>query len=159
MWFLLINNQQKYSHITESKLDHTIPHLPGHDILRCDKNRNGAGVPCYIRKDICFNTRALNCKKINSIIFDILLSKSKSITIAIFYRSPNQANFMELIVKGFSHLNLKDNEIYLLSDFNINLLQNGSYILNGKGMAACQGPVLTLINKYQEFCQILSLKQ
>ena len=26
-------------------------------------------------------------------------------------------------------------------------------------MAACQGPVHTLINKYQEFCQIFSLKQ
>ena len=45
---------------------------------------------------------------------------------------------MELIVKGFSNLNLKDNKIYLLGDFNINLLQNGNYVLNGKGMTACQ---------------------
>ena len=66
---------------------------------------------------------------------------------------------MELIVKNFSLLNLKDNEIHLLGDFNINLLQNGNYILNRKGMAACQGAVHTLINKYQEFCQIFSLKQ
>ena len=66
---------------------------------------------------------------------------------------------MELIVKSFSLLNLKDNEIYLLGDFNINLLQNGNYILNRKGLAACQGPVHTLINKYQEFCQVFSLKQ
>ena len=66
---------------------------------------------------------------------------------------------MELIVKSFSLLNLKDNEIYLLGDFNINLLQIGNYILNRKGLAACQGPVHTLINKYQEFCQVFSLKQ
>ena len=66
---------------------------------------------------------------------------------------------MELIVKCYSLLNLKDNEIYLLGNFNINLLQNGNYILNRKGMAACQGAVQTLINKYQEFCQIFSLKQ
>ena len=66
---------------------------------------------------------------------------------------------MELIVKGFFLLNLKDNEIYLLSDFNINLLRSGNYVFNRKGMAACQGPVHTLINKYQEFCQIFSLKQ
>ena len=58
---------------------------------------------------------------------------------------------MELIVKSFSLLNLKDNEIYILSDFNINLLQNGIYILNRKEIAACQGPVHTLISKYQEF--------
>ena len=85
------------------------------------------------------------------------MPKSKPITIGVFCRPPNQANFMELIVKSFSLLNLKDNEIYLLGDFNITLLQNGNYILNTKGMAACQGAVHTLINKYQEL--ITCLKQ
>ena len=68
---------------------------------------------------------------LENIIFDILLPKSKPVTIGVFYRHPNQANFMELIVKSFSLLNLKHNELYLLGDFNINLLQNGNYILNG----------------------------
>ena len=132
--------------ITESKLDHTVPdlefNLPGYDILRYDRNRNGVGVGCHIRKDLRFNTRLLNCKEIENIFFDILLPKSKPITIGVFYRPQNQANFMELIVKRFSLLNLKDNEIYLLRDFNINLLQNGNYILNRKG-TACEGPVPT----------------
>ena len=66
---------------------------------------------------------------------------------------------MELIVKSFSLLNLKVNEIYLLGDFNINLLQNWNYILNRKGLPTCQGPVHTLINKYQEFRQIFFLKK
>ena len=57
---------------------------------------------------------------------------------------------MKLIVKDFSYLNLKDNGIYLLGDFN-NLLQSGNCVLNGKWTAASQGPVHTLINKYQEF--------
>ena len=64
-----------------------------------------------IYKDLCFNTRA-----------DILLSKSKPITIGVFFRRSNQANFMELIVKNFSRLNLKDYETYLLGNFNINFL-------------------------------------
>ena len=150
--------------IPESKLDHTVPdlevNLPWYDILRYDRNRNGGdGVACYIRKNLCFNTRPLNCKEIENIIFDILLPKSKPITIGVFYRPPNQANFMELIVKSFSLLNLKDDEIYLLGDFNINLLQNGNYILNRKGLATYEVPVHTLINKYQEFCQMFSLKQ
>ena len=84
------------------------------------------------------------------------MPKSKPITIGVFYRPPNQANFIELIVNSFSLSNLKDNEIYLLGDFNINLLQNGNYILNTKGMTACQGPVHTLINKCQEFCQLIT---
>ena len=40
-----------------------------------------------------------------------------------------------------------------LGDFSINLLQNGNYVLNGKGTAACQRPVHALINKHQEACQ------
>ena len=161
--FLHININSLLPKIDELKLDHTVPdleeNLPGYDIIRCDRNRNGGGVACYIRKDLYFNTRALNCKEIENIIFDILLPKSKPITIGAFHRPPNQANFMELIVKSFYLLNLKDNEIYPLGDFNINLLQNESYILNRKGIAVCQGAVHTLINKYQEFCQIFSLKQ
>ena len=66
---------------------------------------------------------------------------------------------MELIVKSFSLLNPEDNEIYLIDNFNTNLLQNGNSILNRKGLAVCQVPVHTFINIYQEFCQIFSLKQ
>ena len=75
----------------------------------------------------------MNCKEIEN-IFDILLLKSKSITIGVFCRPPNQANFMEIIVQSFS---LSNNEIYLLGDFNINLLQNKNHILNRKGITAC----------------------
>ena len=39
---------------------------------------------------------------------------------------------MDLMVGKFSNLNLRGNEIYLLSDFNINLFQNSKYILNEK---------------------------
>ena len=98
-------------------------------------------------------------KEIDNIIFDILLPKLKITTITVFYRPPNFVNFIELIAKDFSYLNLKDSKIYLLGDFIINLLQNGNYILNGKGTAACQVPAHTLINKYQIFCRIFSLKQ
>ena len=79
--------------ISESKLDHTVSdleaNLPGYDILQCDRNKNAGGVACYIRKDLCFNTRALSCEEIENIIFDILLLKSKPITIGVFYRPPN----------------------------------------------------------------------
>ena len=98
-------------------------------------------------KDWCFNTRALHYKEVGNIIFDILLPKSKRIIIGVFCRPPNQANFVELIVKDFSHLNQKDNKIYRLGDLNINLLQNGNYILNGKGTAACQDLVYNLIDR------------
>ena len=66
---------------------------------------------------------------------------------------------MDLMVEKFSNLNLKDIEIYLLSDFNINLFQNSKYILNGKKSTASQGSVHSMVNRYKEFYQIHSLKQ
>ena len=83
----------------------------------------------------------MHCKEIENLVFDILLPKSKPITIGVFYRPPNQAEFIDLMVKKFSNLNLKDNEIYLFGDFNINLFQNGNYILNGKRSTTSQGSV------------------
>ena len=99
--------------ITESKLDHTVPNskltLPGYDILQCDRNMR---VPCIAKK--------------LKILFLIFFYRS----IGVFYRPPNQADFIDLMVEKFSNLNLKVNEIYLLGDFNINHFQNGKYILN-----------------------------
>ena len=63
------------------------------------------------------------------------------------------------MVERFSNLNLKDNEIYLLSDFNINLFQNVKYMLNGKRNTTSQESVHTMINRYKEICQIHSLNQ
>ena len=44
--------------ITESKLDESIfqseIQIDNYDLLRCDRNRNGGGVACYIRSDISY---------------------------------------------------------------------------------------------------------
>ena len=74
-------------------------------------------VACYVTKNLCFNTRALYCKEVTKIIFNIILAEPRPITLCAFYRPPSQSNFMELIVKDFSHLNLKANEINLLLIF------------------------------------------
>ena len=75
------------------RLDHNLPSsevkFPGHDILRCDRDRNGGGGACYIRKDLCFNIRTLQIKEIENLVFDILLPKLKPITIGVFYKPPN----------------------------------------------------------------------
>ena len=66
---------------------------------------------------------------------------------------------MDLMVEKFSNLNVKDNELYLLGDFNINLFQNGKYIPNGKRSTTSQESFHTMINRYREFCQIHFLKE
>ena len=131
--------------ITESKLYHTVPdsevNLPEHDIPRCTRNRSGGCLAWYVRKNLCFNTRTLHCKEIKNL--DVLLSKLKPINKGVFYRPPNKADFMDLIDAKFSNLNLKDNEMYLVGDNNINLLQKENYILNSK-----KRHYLSMINPY-----------
>ena len=56
-------------------------------------------------------------------------------------------------------MDLMVEKLNLLGDFNINLFQNGKYILNGKRSTASQRSIHTMINRYKEFCQIHSLKQ
>ena len=91
--------------IIESKFDHTVSdpevNLPVYDILQCDRNRNAGGVAYYIRKDLCFNTRALNCKEIENIIFDILLPKSKPITIGVSTDLQTKLTSWNYLLKAF----------------------------------------------------------
>ena len=47
--------------IAESKLDSSVTdqevNINGYSILRSDRDRKGGGVACYVRTDLCFNSR------------------------------------------------------------------------------------------------------
>ena len=49
--------------VTETKLDASISNneleIVGYELLRCDRNRHGGGIACYIRKYISFNTKSV----------------------------------------------------------------------------------------------------
>ena len=51
------------------------------------------------------------------------------------------------------------NEIYLLGDTNINLLQNGKFILKENQSYKLKSSSSALVNKYKEFCQKFSLTE
>ena len=83
--------------ISESKLDSSVDDneiaIPGYDILRKDRNRNGGGVLAYIRNDLSFNIRE-DLKSSNEIIFfEIFLPHTKPILIGIAYRPPGDSTF------------------------------------------------------------------
>ena len=52
----------------ETILDGTIfeaeIYIEGYSIVRCDRDRKGGGVACYIKHDICFRTQNILSKKI-----------------------------------------------------------------------------------------------
>ena len=65
--------------ITETKLDGTIfdakIYIEGCSIVRCDSDRKGECVACYIKHDICFSTKNILSKRIESIFVDLLFRK------------------------------------------------------------------------------------
>ena len=83
--------------ITESKLDSSVTNaevnINGYSIIRNDRNRNGGGVACYIRNDLCFNIKNIFSNSIEHVFFKILIPKVNPIAIGIFYRPPNETDF------------------------------------------------------------------
>ena len=119
--------------ISESKLDASVIaqeiNIDNYKILRCDRNRHGGGVACYMRNDLSYNIRndlsynilsVFPCK-IENIFFEILLPNSKPMIVGTVYRPSSQNNFLELLNSNMNKINSVDDEIYILGDFNINL--------------------------------------
>ena len=121
--------------ISESKLDESVlePEIQIDDykILRCDRNRHGGGVACYIRNDLSYNGSGFP-SEIKSIFFQILLPNSKPRTVGTIYCLPNRSNFLEVLSENMNKVDSISNEIYILGNFNINLSLNDSYIFSKK---------------------------
>ena len=113
--------------ITESKLDDCILdseiQMDNYQILRCDRNRKGGGVACYVRNDLSYIEKDFFPEEFENISFEILLPKTKPITVGIIYRPPNQNNFLQTLNGNLTKLDTLKKELYILGDFNINLNQ------------------------------------
>ena len=128
-----------------------------YSIIRSHRNRNGGCFACYIRNNLCFNIKNIFSNSIEHVFFEILIPKVKPIAIGIFYRPPNE-NFY-IFSNEFQQFDSKTNEIYLLGDFNINLLQNGKFILKENQSYKLKSSSSALVNKYKEFFQTFSLTE
>lgn len=149
--------------ITESKLDNTVTDsevsIEGYNLLRCDRNRHGGGVACFIRNDICYNSHKRLSENVECVMFDVLFPKTKPFTVAVFYRPPDQNNFVNNISDEFTTLDFDEKEFYLLGDFNINTLCNGRSIFKMNKTALKSDHVSGLQKQYVEFCSLYGLKQ
>ena len=108
--------------ICESKLDKSITNseilIDNYDLLRCDRNRNGGGVACYIRNDLSYIQKNLFPNNIDNVFFEIHLPKTKAITVGIAYRRPNQSIFIKTFNENFAKLDTTNKEACILGDFN-----------------------------------------
>ena len=120
-----INTNISVLGITETKLDNIAGNeelkIDGCNLLRSDRKKNSGGVTCYIKNNIAHNRQSSISENIENIFLDILLPKSKLITVGIIYRPPNQVDFIDHFNNALGKLPFQSNEIYLLGYFNINL--------------------------------------
>ena len=99
--------------IGESKLDDSVLsseiHIDNYNTLRCDRNRQGGGVVCYIRNDLSYDVKSCFPPEIENIFFKILLPNTKPIVAGIIYQPPSQSEFLEIINTDFSKLETNNN--------------------------------------------------
>ena len=120
---LEIKNKNKISiiAITETWLNSSINDeevcIDGYCILRRDRAfGQGGGVCLYIRSDIAFNLREdLILENIESLWIDVLLPRTRPITLGAFYRPPKDHIFIESLSDTFDKLT-KDDEVIVLGD-------------------------------------------
>ena len=127
-------------------------------MLRCDRNRNGGGVACYIRSDIGYLQKHFFPKEIESTFVESLLPKTKPLIVGIIYRPPNQSNFLEIINANFGKLDTNTKESHVAGDFNINMYQNNKYIVRDDNTISSKF-LSSDIKNYHQFCTMHGLKQ
>ena len=133
--------------------------VDGYNIVQNYKNRKGGGVACYIINNICFNSKACISGNTENIFIDLLFLKTKSISVGYIYKPLSQNQFLELMIKDFEALN-HNNEIYILGDFNVNLLFLDKYALSMPNETkTIDKDLLPEIKRYKKFCSMYGLSQ
>ena len=95
---------------------------------------------------------------LENIFIDLLFPKTKPISVSIFYKPPHQTRFLEQIITKFESLE-SNNELYILGDFNINLLFKGNSILNKTHEIKSHFKDFSPeVKKYNEFYSIYGFK-
>ena len=148
--------------ITESKLDNYILdsaiQIDNYQILRCERNRKGGGDSCYVRNDLSYIEKGFFPEEIENILFEILLPKTKPMTVGIIYRPPNQNTFLQTLNGNFAKLDTLKKESYILGHFSINMCQNQDHT-GGKSNSLVSVTVSNDVNTCLQFSTKFGLTQ
>ena len=116
--------------INESKLDlvdsDRIVNLEGYNIVRRDRNKHGGGVCFYLRNTITFSRQyQLENDDLELIALEIQKPNSCPFFIATWYRPPNTPlDYFKKFEMFLKEADARYSEIYILGDFNCNILSN-----------------------------------
>lgn len=97
-------------------------------IVSPDRPQQGGGILVYVKEEIkCERRLDLECDRIECVWIEIFPSNSKSFLAGILYRHPNETvNWNEVFDETLDKVLECEKEIYLLGDFNRDLLQENT---------------------------------
>lgn len=162
----LLDFQFKIIGITETWLNDNNAPLFGlpqynHEYLH-RQNRKGGGVSLFIQKNLPFRKRDELCKTDNVIeslfieISKFTMNSKKDYIIGVIYRPPGtDLNlFNDRITDIFNTIKTENKLVYIMGDFNVNLLNVDSHILTSEFIELMYSNCLfPLINKPTRICQ------
>ena len=93
------------------------------------QEQNGDGFACYIKNNNAHKPKLSISESIENTVLDILLFKSKPITVGIICRPPIEVDFVDHFNNALGKQPFQYDGVYLLGDFNINLFFEGHYVL------------------------------
>jgi hypothetical protein len=102
-------------------------------VHNCRQDRIGGGVGLYLDNSLNYKPRSdLSCdglECVESLFVEICMPKRKGIIVGIVYRPPNQnANdFVQYINSIMTKISKENKYIYLMGDFNLNLMNHQSH--------------------------------
>ena len=158
-WYIAKLSEAAVIGISESKLDDSVLsseiQIENYDLVRSDRNRQGGGVACFIRKDLSYNTKPFSPSEIENTFTKIFLPHSKPLVVGTVHRPPSQSNFTETITEHCPKINTNDTEIYILGDLNTNLFSKPKYIFHQTNTQSISPEV----KNYFQICSLYGLEQ
>ena len=133
--------------------------IDGYCAIWRDRNRKGGGVICYVTNKICYNTKNCILIEIENIFVELLIPKTKSITVGIVYKPPDQTRSLDILSNSLNSLNMLSEEKHILRDLNINLYHNGSTLGDENKNIKGANKISYETKKYLELCKTFGLKQ
>ena len=111
----------------------------------------GGGVACYVRNKICFNAKNCISNDIENIFIELLITKTKPITVGVIYKPLDQLRSLETLSDSLNTLNILNEEWHILGALNINLCENGTLLReNNKNIVKCTNKISSEAKKYLE---------
>ena len=128
---ILHNNYCDIFGLTETKLDESFSnaqfHVNDFSLYRNDRNEHGGGIAFYIKSNIPHRIRkdiAVHENEVEHLVLEICINKEKCFFILLYKPPSVECNALSLLLETMcSKCLLECKTVYILGDFNVNMLQ------------------------------------